>query len=279
MPFFLQSNCTRGRENSADKFKNASSAIFLAFCTLILAAFQPMPARHEKTSELPSLILWAWTHNDDLRFVNSRDTAIAFYAGTIVLGLETANLQSRKNSLRINERVTCFPVFRIEKAHRNEAASAKALDRANEIIHAYLAEHPSKIVQIDFDADTTDRQSYLIFLQELRKRLPRGTAVSITALASWCLDDKWLQHAPVDESVAMMFSMGKGHKDAIELLSKRKLDSGSDCRQSIGISVSEENTNKKLKEFNCFENKHIYAFSSLGWTKQRYDHLREEVGY
>jgi hypothetical protein len=264
---------------SADKSAKAGAAIFLAFCILALASFQPGRAIHTRAVNLPSLILWSWTHNDDLRFVNASDTAIAFYAGTIVLGYETANLQGRKNSLLNNKNVLCFPVFRIEKAHGKLAASATSRNRAAEIIQSYIASHPSKIVQIDFDADSTDRNSYLIFLQDLRKRLPKGTMLSVTALASWCLDDKWLQSAPIDESVAMMFSMGQGQKDALGLLSKRKLDSGGAYRQSLGMSISEENTNEKLKESNCFANKHIYAFSSLGWTKERYDRLRHEVGY
>ena len=63
-------------------------------------------------------------------------------------------------------------------------------------------------LQIDFDATRSQRAFYANLLREVRKRMPAGMPLSITALASWCADDDWIASLPVDEAVPMFFRMG-----------------------------------------------------------------------
>ena len=231
-----------------------------------------------KTISQPRIVLWAWTHDEDFSFIDPKTTAIAFYAGTLVLGSETATLCRRKNKLFIPKSCHHFPVFRIENAHPTEAATDEAFKVALRLISEYCETHPTNKLQIDFDASLLDRPAYLNFLQAVRKKFGDKKAVSITALASWCHGDRWLADAPVDEAVAMFFSLGQGKEEALNLLSKEISITGGKYDQSLGFSVSETETNSVLiKSASMKSAKHIYAFSSLGWTKQRYEYMLEEV--
>lgn len=232
----------------------------------------------EHFGQSPRVVVWSWEHKDDLRFIDPQRVAVAYYAGTIVLGRDLATLNPRRNPLSIPEKVVNFPVFRLENAHRDESPSATSYSSALDLIGRYLKKAPALEVQIDYDATLRDRKEYLRFLQQLRRRLPVGTAMSITALSSWCLDDKWLQAAPVDETVAMMFAMGRGRAETLSTLTHERLDSGRACRQSLGLSINEPDTMKDiLRLVNIRDAGRIYAFSSLGWNKQNYEQFLAEV--
>jgi len=227
----------------------------------------------------PRLVIWSWEHDDNLRFINPKVAAVAFYAGTITIGRETATLQKRRNFLRLNEKTVSFPVFRIELAHPDERISEIALATARETIVDYLKQHPSEEIQIDFDAGKRDRDSYLAFLQALKTELAPHTAISITALGSWCLYDKWLESAPVNETVAMMFSMGKESKETLAALTRTPLDSGARCAQSVGIALNERQTNSVLaRQSSLARASRVYAFSPLGWTRSRYEEILAATG-
>ena len=79
----------------------------------------------------------------------------------------------------------------------------------------------------------------------------------MTALASWCDTEHWLQAAPVDEIVPMLFRMGR---DAAPL--RRKLAAGGDfaeprCRDAVGISLDAPVT--------VPPNRRVYVFNPLPW--------------
>jgi hypothetical protein len=61
--------------------------------------------------------------------------------------------------------------------------------------------------------------------------------LSMTALASWCLDDNWLDELPIDEAVPMLFRMGPA-ADALRAdWGVRTL--APKCRTSRGVSLDE----------------------------------------
>lgn len=128
----------------------------------------------------------------------------------------------------------------------------------------------SNIVQIDFDALEDERPFYKELLKNLRKELSTGTKISITSLASWLLADKWIERGSADEAVAMLFSIGPGKNEVLSVLKKRILDTGSDIPVAIGISASENMTNKVLFESGVQrKTDNLYIFSSRPWTEQR----------
>src|SRR5205814_1831505 len=111
-----------------------------------------------------------------------------------------------------------------------------------------------------------ERDAYIALLRRLRAALMPGTHIAITALASWCLDDRWLMRADADEAIAMLFSMGPSGKDILRLLKTRRLETGSPLPLSIGISANETATNEELKRDGVLRNcRRLYIFNSLPW--------------
>src|SRR5260370_914288 len=62
----------------------------LSFAPLLLLVFlvsdQNISARTRMPVDLPPLVLWAWDRDDDLSFIDMRDTAVAYLAATVILG-------------------------------------------------------------------------------------------------------------------------------------------------------------------------------------------------
>src|SRR6185295_6662730 len=95
------------------------------------------------------------------------------------------------------------------------------------------------MVQVDFDATATERDFYRQLLKGLRGKLPPTTALSITALASWCKGDNWLEDLPVDEAVPMLFRMGVERKQFLSGLAAGETFSSTLCRTTAGVSIDE----------------------------------------
>jgi hypothetical protein len=95
------------------------------------------------------------------------------------------------------------------------------------------------MVQIDFDATRSQRVAYQQLLRQVRSRLPKGLRLSVTALASWCNDDPWIDPQSVDEIVPMLFRMGP---DARRIETRLREDGRwpvAACNGAVGISLDE----------------------------------------
>ena len=88
-------------------------------------------------------------------------------------------------------------------------------------------------VQIDFDATLSQRPMYRALLHAVRRELPPGMPLSITALASWCMQDDWLDDLPIDEAVPMLFRMGPTEQSSHPRLRAPA------CGAAIGTSLDE----------------------------------------
>lgn len=252
--------------------------ILLFVSALLLYADRPVPASH--SDNLPHVIIWSWASDDNLKWLDPHSVAVAYLAGTIVLGKDTATFNRRRNLLSIPEAVERFPVFRIENAQSHTPPTESAIRSAVDLIATHSELARCARLQIDFDAKADERKAYLHLLHALKMRLPANCVLSITALASWCLGDKWLQEAPVDETVAMVFCMGAGKKEALSALKHQHLNSGAPCTQSLGIALCEADTNLQLHQSGCMKRcEHLYVFSPLGWNKRRYEQLLAEVSH
>ena len=120
--------------------------------------------------------------------------------------------------------------------------------------------HNVSNIQIDFDATKSERAFYRDLIFDVRRRLPETVSLSITALASWCIDDDWLSDLPIDEAVPMLFRMAGDGK-----LIARRLDAGEDfislpCRHSYGISTDEPRSGLSLA-------RRLYVFNPDPWTE------------
>jgi hypothetical protein len=139
-------------------------------------------------------------------------------------------------------------------------------------------------LQIDFDASKSERHFYGMLLRDLRARMPKGMPLSITALASWCVGDNWLDQLPpgtISEAVPMLFRMGPDGPDIASYLKSGKDFSSALCRSSLGVSTDEPFSQALLDGVIRTRSgggaKRIYVFSPKPWGRQDVDVITREV--
>src|SRR6185295_5815320 len=254
--------------------------IFLAGGSLLLVAAFRFQTRRERShglenssssrmSHLPATILWAWERPEQLNFIDPQKVGVAFLAKTIYLSGDRINVRPRLQPLSMPEGTAVIAVTRIESLHSEPPAlSAQQLkDTAAQI--AELGRLPNVImVQVDFDATLTERSFYRDLLADLRAQLPSSTLLSMTALASWCKGDNWLDDLPVDEAVPMLFRMGVEQNQFRSQLAAGAGFSARPCQSSAGVS-----TDEPLTELQPVQR--LYAFNPEPWSATSLNHLME----
>ena len=110
-----------------------------------------------------------------------------------------------------------------------------------------------RAVQVDFDATLSQRAFYREVLQRVRAALPPTVPLSITALASWCEADHWIDGLPLAEAVPMLFRMGRGERAPREFRPTL-------CRSSAGLSLDEPVTDPPRV-------RRLYLFNPRPWTR------------
>ena len=123
---------------------------------------------------------------------------------------------------------------------------------------------PIKGVQIDFDATLSQRSFYTEVLKSVRDGLPKNVPLSITALASWCLDDPWIRDLPVDEAVPMLFQMGPDSSRVVAHLNAGGDFKVESCRHSAGISLGEP-------VWRLPRARRLFVFSPKGWGASAFE--------
>lgn len=209
----------------------------------------------------PKLFLWAWERPEQLNFINPRDVGVAFLSKTIYLREDKVIQRPRMQPLKVPERTTLMAVVRIETV-RDAPPTLSAAQRAETLralVETAQAQNISAL-QIDFDARESERQFYKDLLQDLRPRLPQAMPLSITALASWCIYDNWLDRLPVDEAVPMLFRMGVDEARITDYLKEGGSFRSPLCRRSSGISTDERPRLVSTAE-------RTYVFHPQAWTE------------
>jgi hypothetical protein len=207
------------------------------------------------------MMLWAWERPVDLRGLSS-DVGVAFYAQVITVGREFT-VHRRRNPLLVDPSTPLVAVTRIESTPQARAAlEASAIDRLATVITETAAWPHVVGVQVDFDAVASERDVYRVLLRHVRDTLPAQTPLSMTALASWCAGDRWIEDLPVDESVAMLFQLG------VDDVPYRQAAIGddSDCK-AVGLSLASP-VDVRMK------GRRVYIFNPRSWTR---DAIRQAV--
>jgi hypothetical protein len=211
-------------------------AIFLSSCLLFVFLWPVLMVRDSPPSgdaALPKLFLWAWERPDDLRGL-PRGVGVAFLAQTITVSGVSHILSRRRQPLLVDDGTPMIAVTRIEAA--GDVSHAPVGIMAREI--ADRARLPMvSAIQVDFDARESQRPMYRQLLYAVRASMPQGMPLSMTALASWCLDDDWIDELPVDEAVPMLFRMGPASAALRRDWSLRT--PAPRCRGSLGVSLDE----------------------------------------
>jgi len=155
------------------------------------------------------MVLWAWDRPEHLRFVDPRQVAVVSLAGTVRLRAARVEVRARPHPLVVPTGTALIPVVRIEvDPLLTPVLSSEQRGEAVDAIAALVGGPTARHVQLDFDATRRERSFYRALLTDLRARLPPEATLSITALASWCFGDRWLDGLPVAFAVPMLFRMG-----------------------------------------------------------------------
>jgi Protein of unknown function (DUF3142) len=183
------------------------------------------------------LTLWAWERPEDLRFLAGRDVRVAVLDRTIALESGTIEVHLRHQALRVAPATSLVSVVRVE-THGSAPSTEMAPEVALEIVRAGRLPRADS-VQIDFDARSSDRPFYTALLHEVRARLPASTRLSMTALASWCAEDPWIDTREVDEVVPMLFQMGSDARRIVTRLREDGRFSVAACNDALGLATDE----------------------------------------
>ena len=212
-------------------------------------------------NSFPQTILWAWEREEDLEFLDPQQFAVAFLAQTLVLQDDEVVFRPRRQPLKVGPETKLIAVTRIE-SEKIAALSAAQSEKLIDLVLKTRELNNISALQIDFDATTSQREFYRTLLHELRRQLPDNVPLSMTALASFCVGDRWLQDLPVDEAIPMIYRMGKDDQTI-----KAFLESGKDfkeplCRRSYGVAVDEP------LAMNFDGSRRQYIFNVRAWTEE-----------
>ena len=216
-----------------------------------------------------SFVVWAWERPEDLRFL-PQDTGVAAQMAFIDIKGGAFAARGRRFPLQtahaphtnvIHIEINPDEPVQWSPALRKELAGA-VLDYARAI--------PAETVQIDFEVKQSERPILLHVLHDVRAGLPSTKRLSMTAIASWC-NETWLEQAPVDEIVPMLFRMGDGDAPVRARLSEGKDFINPRCRSALAIStdtpIGQAPTGRK-----------IYLFNPNSWSKSDFVDAQKQVG-
>jgi hypothetical protein len=201
----------------------------------------------------PTVVLWAWERPEHLLYIDPREAAVAVLARTISWRDGHLTSHARYQPAELPNATPVIAVIRLES---QSPPLPDPPDIATQIL-AVSALPRIRAIQIDFDARQSEREWYAALLETLHRRLPPNVALTITALASWCLGDAWIKNLPIADAVPMLFRMGHGEPAGITEFSTPI------CRSSVGISLDEA-------PLSLPHNRRVFIFNPQPWTPQSY---------
>jgi hypothetical protein len=241
------------------------NALAIALSLVLLSACKSKHVTRNRLDEnhFPRIVLWAWERPEDLKSLDANRFAVAFLAQTLVLKSGEVIFSPRRQPLDVSPETKLIAVTRIESQKQTGEVVALGEAERQKLISLILRTRELRnvsAIQIDFDAGVSERDFYRGLLRDLRGKLPDNVPLSMTALASFCVGDRWLDDLPVDEAVPMMFRMGADDRTI-----KNFLAGGGDfaeplCQRSYGMAVDEP------LEIQFKPERRIYIFNDHSWT-------------
>jgi hypothetical protein len=181
-------------------------------------------------------------------------------------------VEPRRNPLRVAPHTPLVAVTRIESALRLRSGQADPLSEALVPRMADAIAGTSSLprvrgVQIDFDAAESERGFYRSLVHAVRAALGPGVPLSITALASWCAQDRWMDGLPVDEAVPMLFRLGPINAPYAGI-ARSSAAAAAECRGALGTSLDEPLHVRAA-------GRRVYIFNASAWTPGSVTRARE----
>jgi hypothetical protein len=239
-----------------------------------------LPAMAAELS-LPDVMLWAWQRSENLSYIDSQVFGVAYLECRIVLSGDRVLFHWRDQPMAVPSTTALEPVIRIDMDPRHPPALSDK--QSDQIIHAIerIARLPrTRQVQIDFDARENERQFYRRLLSRTRASLPESMPISMTALASWCLFDNWITDLPVQETVPMMFSLGRDRQKVLLHFRASGEFLSPGCCKAVGLSLEDREVNGLMIPL-CRKRKipvRVYFYTRNAWTENKIQSLRSLLG-
>ncbi|MGN6671433.1 MAG: hypothetical protein ACTHJ4_07860 [Candidatus Nucleicultricaceae bacterium] len=217
-----------------------------------------------------TMTLWSWDRLDDFHFIDNKNVRIASLIATFKADKKGfIKLELRHQGFRRPKDVSWIAVFRIELRPEQTVQ-----DRDIENMIALMT-HLSKgavEIQVDFDATKSQRPFYKKLMQKLHQSI--SIPLSMTALASWCTFDPWLDEMPVSYAVPMLYSLGSEKEILYQHLRAHGRFQVKKCRGYLGLNLSDL---ALLNNENIKEAHHFYFFNNEAWNPEHYKMLIERV--
>lgn len=241
------------------------------------AAFAPIggafrtPAR---ATAAAAPVIWLWERPEDVRFATP-DVTIAVLAGTVRLAADRVSAVPRLQPARLTPAQPVIGVVHVEiDQTRKPVWTAVQRHEAAQSVLRLLSNPRFRDWQLDFEVRASERRILLDLLTDIRKDLPPGHRLSMTALASWCDTETWLDAAPVDDIVPMMFRMGPAGAPILQRLAHGGELRNPRCRQSIGVATD---TPPDAVPNAVSSGRRIWMFNPHPWTAEDLTALRNRL--
>ena len=240
----------------------------LIFLLVLVGCGGPTPPSAElPATNLPQTMLWTWERPEDVSLLGGRqDVGVAHLVSTIeLLASNRFDARPNRNPLRLPDETPRIAVVRIENVQGQRVVTRLDVRARRELVSA-LVDASAKLnasgLQLDFDALHSQRELYRELLVALREELPQDRSLGVTALASWCVGDPWLDDLPagtVDYAIPMLFRMGSDASKIRRFAEGGGVFRSSLCRRDVGLSTDEP---RPVAE----EGVRRWIFSPAAWT-------------
>ncbi|MDP4725474.1 MAG: hypothetical protein NWS47_04215 [Alphaproteobacteria bacterium] len=214
-----------------------------------------------------TLVLWSWQRKDDLSFVD-KGVVISPLVASIFVDNKGVFVCPRGNVLKLGENAQIIPVVRLEISPDIYVDDAH-IDTIIHHIKSFIVSCKADAIQIDFDATKSQRSLYEKLLVKSRSSLPQVN-VSITALASWCVGDTWIDKLPITHAVPMIYNLGEHVDDFKKYFKDKKQWRSKKCQGFIGFEQSDVFI-KPPRGWN------VYIFNKNAWTEKDYKNVQEKL--
>jgi hypothetical protein len=223
---------------------------------------------HETPTTTP--VIWLWERPEDVRFATP-DITIAILAGSVRLAADRVDAVPRLQPARLTPMQSVIGVVHVEidQIHKPNWTTTQRRDTAEAVLRL-LANPRFHDWQIDFEVRASERHILLDLLTDIRENLPPDHRLSMTALASWCDTETWLDTAPVDDIVPMMFRMGPAGAPIEDRLAHGGDWRNPRCRHSIGIATDTPPDAVPA-------DRRVWMFNPHSWTAEDLTALRNRL--
>jgi hypothetical protein len=226
-----------------------------------------LPPTHPALVQLPKEMLWAWERAEDLRWLPP-DIGVAYVASSIMLRKDQALIRRRTASLQLAANTAVVPVLHVDVSWSfPPTKTAQQIDTITAELLRVARASNSNVVQLDFEVGSSHRAFLARTIAAARARLDPRMALSSTAIASWCLDDYWIEDLASDEVVPMAFRMGRDQHALRQRVLQQRGFTQLRCRSAIGFSSDEPMI--------AVEPRRHYYFSPKSWTAASWQAVRD----